>query len=276
MDPLGHRRNNSHGTTSLANGRDGGYASRCNSDKAETRTILVPPKRTDRQRVSALQALESNSPDLRALLVDVPGAERKRRTIALGVCATRSAARRKLREHIEAERINTNQTFTSTTAPATTFRAQAAKWIQAVSTRRRKPVKPATISGWQHSLDKWVLPNLGDLHLADVGNAALKRLVEKMFCAGLSPQTIVTHSKVVKMVVASAVNSEGEQIHPRKWNHDFIGLPNYSTRKTAQADHNRNGTWANPRQHERALCCAFRVAGRNRVANRRGACTEAD
>jgi integrase len=46
-----------------------------------------------------------------------------------------------------------------------------------------------------------------------------------MFCAGLSPQTIVTHSKVVKMVVASAVNSEGEQIHPRKWNHDFIGLP---------------------------------------------------
>src|SRR5262249_312717 len=36
---------------------------------------------------------------------------------------------------------------------------------------------------------------------------------------------IVTHSKVVKMVVASAANSEGEQIHPRNWNHDFIGLP---------------------------------------------------
>ena len=157
--------------------------------------------------------------------LDVPGVERKRRTVALGVCATRSAARRKLRQHIEAEGINTNQLFKSTTAPATTFRAQAAKWIQAVSTRRRKPVKPATISGWQHSLDKWVLPNLGDLLLADVGNAALKRLVERMSCAGLSPQTIVTHSKVVKMVVASAVNSEGEQIHPRKWNHDFIGLP---------------------------------------------------
>jgi len=156
---------------------------------------------------------------------DVPGAERKRRTVALGVCATRSAARRKLREYIEVEGINTNESFTSTTAPATTFRTQAAKWIQAVSTRRREPVKPATISGWQHSLDKWVLPNLGDLLLADVGNAALKGLVEQMFCAGLSAQTIVTHSKVVKMVVASAINSEGEQIHPRKWNHDFIGLP---------------------------------------------------
>jgi integrase len=30
---------------------------------------------------------------------------------------------------------------------------------------------------------------------------------------------------VVKLVVASAVNDEGDQIYPRKWNHDFIGLP---------------------------------------------------
>ena len=33
------------------------------------------------------------------------------------------------------------------------------------------------------------------------------------------------HSEKVKMVVASATNAEGEQVYPRKWNHDFIGLP---------------------------------------------------
>ena len=27
------------------------------------------------------------------------------------------------------------------------------------------------------------------------------------------------------MVVASLVNAEGEQVYPRKWNHDFIGIP---------------------------------------------------
>ncbi len=27
------------------------------------------------------------------------------------------------------------------------------------------------------------------------------------------------------MVVASAVSSEGDQLYPRKWNHDFIGIP---------------------------------------------------
>ena len=46
-----------------------------------------------------------------------------------------------------------------------------------------------------------------------------------MAVAGLSPKTIVNYTLVVKMVVASAVDAEGEQIYPRKWNHDFIGLP---------------------------------------------------
>ena len=52
-----------------------------------------------------------------------------------------------------------------------------------------------------------------------------KLLIEKMNDAGLSAQSIVNYTKVVKMVVASAVNDEGEQIYPRKWNHDFVGLP---------------------------------------------------
>ena len=46
-----------------------------------------------------------------------------------------------------------------------------------------------------------------------------------MASAGLSAQTIVNYTIVVKLVVASAVNAEGEQLYPRKWNHDFIGMP---------------------------------------------------
>jgi integrase len=74
-------------------------------------------------------------------------------------------------------------------------------------------------------LDKWLLPNLGDMLLVDVGNAALKGLIEKMASAGLSARSIVNYTKVVKMVVASAVNDEGEEIYLRKWNHNFIGMP---------------------------------------------------
>jgi integrase len=156
--------------------------------------------------------------------IDTPE-RRKRQTIALGICPSRRIAKRKLREHIERESINCKEAFALNTAPAITFRAQAEKWIESLSTRRRKPVKPATLSGWQHALNKWILPNIGDRSLSEVSNAAVRDLVEKMIAAGLSPKTIVNYTLVVKLVVASAVDAEGEQVYPRKWNRDFIGLP---------------------------------------------------
>jgi integrase len=156
--------------------------------------------------------------------VDFPEG-RKRRVIRLGVCATRTVAKRKLREHIEAEGVNSEATLISTTTSGTTFREQAKVWIASLATRRRRPVKPATIFGWQHALDKWILPTIGDMPLAEVSNAALKLLIETMATGGLAAKTIVSYSLVPKLVVASVVTADGEQVYPRKWNHDFVGLP---------------------------------------------------
>ena len=157
---------------------------------------------------------------------DVPGSpERKRCTVALGVCRTKSMARQRLREHLDREYINSKESFRQNTAPATTFRQQAQWWITSLPSRRRRPVKPATVSGWRDALNAWLLPHLGDKLLADVSNKAVRELVEKMSAAGLSAKTIVNYVQVVKLVVASSVDEEGEQIHPRNWNHDFIQLP---------------------------------------------------
>jgi integrase len=75
------------------------------------------------------------------------------------------------------------------------------------------------------ALNAWLLPNLGDKLLADVSNKAMRELVEKVSAAGLSAKSIVNYVQVAKLVVASAVNDEGEQIYSRSWNHDFIQLP---------------------------------------------------
>lgn len=157
---------------------------------------------------------------------DLPGSpERKRRTISLGVCRTKSIARQRLREFLEREGINSKEVFHQNTAPAITFRQQADWWLASLPRRKRRPLKPATISGWRDALNAWLLPNLGDKLLADVSNKAVRELVEKMSAAGLSAKTIVNYVQVVKLVVASAVNEEGEQVYPRTWNHDFIQLP---------------------------------------------------
>src|ERR1700676_383356 len=156
--------------------------------------------------------------------VDTP-TERVRKTVALGICPTRALAKAKLRVFIESQGINAVEHFAENTTPATTFKQQANKWIESLSTRRRRPVKPATIAGWEHCLDRWVLPNLGTKPLSDIKNKEVQELGEVMSAAGLSPKTIVNNVAVVKMVVASAVNTDGEQIYPRTWNHTFIGLP---------------------------------------------------
>jgi len=66
---------------------------------------------------------------------------------------------------------------------------------------------------------------MGDMPLASVGNPAAKGLVAQMAAENRAPKTINNVIQVVKMVVASAINDEGEQIYPRKWNHEFMDLP---------------------------------------------------
>ncbi len=120
---------------------------------------------------------------------------------------------------------NATSAFGQVPVPGTTFRQQAERWIDSVSIRKRRPVKPATVYGWQHGLDKWILPNLGHKLLPQVRNGALRQFVEILSAARLAPKTIVNVVTVVKLVVASAVDEEGDQIHPRIWNHEFIQLP---------------------------------------------------
>ena len=53
----------------------------------------------------------------------------------------------------------------------------------------------------------------------------MRQFVEILSAADLAPKTIVNVVTVVKFVVASAVDEEGDQIHPRVWNYEFIQLP---------------------------------------------------
>jgi integrase len=141
------------------------------------------------------------------------------------VCLTKSLARERLREFIERAGINSNYILHQRTAPGTKFEQQAEWWIGGLTTRRRRPPKPATVYSWHHCLDKWILPNLGKKLVSEVGNGALRQFVETLSAAGLAAKTMINIVAVVKLVVASAVNEEGDEIYPRTWNYEFIQLP---------------------------------------------------
>src|SRR5256884_9467641 len=121
--------------------------------------------------------------------------------------------------------VRSKHRFHQIPVPGTTFRQQAEWWMESLSTRRRRPLKPATVYGWHHCLDRWILPNLANKLVSEVGNGALRQFVEILSAAGLASKTIVNVVTVVKFVVTSAVDEEGVQIHPGVWNYEFMQLP---------------------------------------------------
>jgi hypothetical protein len=132
--------------------------------------------------------------------------------------------RRRANEIVEARGINDAQQFIETNA-GVTFREQAKWFLNHAMNRKRNPVKPGTSTTWQNCVDKWLNPNLGDLPLASVNNATVKTLVAKMHASGLSPKTISNYVGLVKLIMASAIGDDGEELFPRKWNHEFLDLP---------------------------------------------------
>ena len=154
---------------------------------------------------------------------DVPGVPPRRVVVSLGICRTRSIAERKCAEEIERLGINSTQSFIELTSTIT-FKQQAELWLKSLASRKRNPLERTTIDTRTYALDKWIYSSLGDTCLAEVNNHALKKLVEKMACS-LSPASIRDYSNIVKAVVASAIDENGEEKFPRKWNESYIDAP---------------------------------------------------
>lgn len=131
----------------------------------------------------------------------------------------------------------TLRTFEAATL-STTFKQQAASWIDTIQRRKRKPVKRHTVSAWETAL-RWINPQIGDTPLSAVNNKLVRDYIITKMSSELkddaprfSPKTIQNYVQVVKAVVASAIDENGEAIYPVKWNHDFMDLPEITDQNT--------------------------------------------
>jgi hypothetical protein len=154
---------------------------------------------------------------------DVPGQpDPKRKPIPLGVCRTRTIAERAAAERLEQLGVNSTQNFVEATSRIS-FRQQGELWLKSLSTRKRNPVERTTIDTRRYALDKWIYSFFDGRFLADINNRAMKELVEHI--STLSPATIRDYTNMVKAIVASALDENGEEMFPRKWNVDYIDAP---------------------------------------------------
>ena len=105
-----------------------------------------------------------------------------------------------------------------------TFGQQGELWLRELATRKRKPVAPSTLRVFS-SYVRRLTPMIGESKLADINNGVLRDLVQTLDREKLSPKTINELVSVVKQVVGSVVDQDGNEVFKRDWNHTFIDLP---------------------------------------------------
>lgn len=105
----------------------------------------------------------------------------------------------------------------------TTFADQSIEYMRGLR-QSRNPASEGTIRAYQSYLDANLLPQIGSRALADLDNAAAKEIFDSL-SDRLAAKTVRGHFDVFKGVIASAIDQNGNEIYPRKWNLSFIDLP---------------------------------------------------
>jgi integrase len=101
---------------------------------------------------------------------------------------------------------------------------QAQSFMTTIQTRKRNPVSRNTVKTYQSLLDTWILPRLGSKTLKSIENGALRAFVASI-SGSLAPTSVNQATALVKAVIASAVDTNGNALYPRTWNPGFIDAP---------------------------------------------------
>ena len=112
-----------------------------------------------------------------------------------------------------------------------TFKQQATLWIDDIQRRKRKPVKAGTVVSWKSAL-QFINAQIGDAPLSSVNNKLVRDHIVSTGVESFAPKTLLNYVGVVKMVVASVVDDNGEEVYPVKWKHDFMDLPEVGDQHT--------------------------------------------
>ncbi|HTT20502.1 MAG TPA: site-specific integrase [Candidatus Sulfotelmatobacter sp.] len=143
-----------------------------------------------------------------------------------------SQRRRRLLEIIQESGCNSEESCRTARGAflGTTFREQSEAWLASLCIRKRRPVKPHTLCSFESAL-RYINSKVGGCQLADFKNAQLKQFISEMAAEmkgdrlRFRAKSIANYVQVIKAVIASAIDSDGEQLYPRDWNDEFLDAP---------------------------------------------------
>jgi len=172
---------------------------------------------------------------------DIPGQE-KRMHVRERICPisgpgllSKSERKRKAREIIQASGADSPEYFKQVVKQdiGVTFREQSEIWLKHALTRKRKPIRATSAEDIQRELDKWILPEIGDLPLSEAAKyPAMKGLVARMNAGLLSPKSVTTYFRIAAAVVSSAEDDDGNPLYPRNGTRRNLTCPSLTPKNS--------------------------------------------
>lgn len=102
---------------------------------------------------------------------------------------------------------------------------QSEAFMTNLQTRKRNRVKPATIALYRSIINNHILPAFGEMELSLVKNGEMKRLSAQLIEKELKPASIQVILTVLKSIVKSLTDDQGNVVHSIAWNSTFIDSP---------------------------------------------------
>ena len=106
-----------------------------------------------------------------------------------------------------------------------TIETQFEVYMKQLTTRKRSPIKGATVAAYHSYYRTWVGPLLGKMDVKVVENGVMKKFVSQLAEKNLSASSIASITQLVKGIVSSLQDENGNSLVPRAWNADFIDSP---------------------------------------------------
>jgi hypothetical protein len=104
--------------------------------------------------------------------------------------------------------------------PSSTLVKEAAvEWLEAaragvVRTRSGEPYKPSAIRGYEATLRRTILPELGNLRLSALTRARIQDLIDRLVARGLAPSTFANAILPLRAIYRRAVDREEVAVNP--------------------------------------------------------------
>src|ERR1700737_3355200 len=83
-------------------------------------------------------------------------------------------------------------------------------------------LKPASLAAFTSYTNKWILPHLGEHEIEFIRNGKVKEFAESLVAAGKGTKTTREIIALVRQILESYVNEDGEPILDLKWRTSFI------------------------------------------------------